>query len=147
MCTGTLPSLSSNDQLFILLSRPTQQLARLKQAKAERGADDSRKAALADWKKEEKAKVAAGKKPFFLKKRAQRELEMDRRFQDLAKGRGGKKKVERLIEKRRKKNAYKDRRSLPGARIDHRDDGDAAGGGGGGGGGGGAPFAKKRRAY
>ena len=88
--------------------------------------------------------MAAGKKPFFLKKSAQRQLEMDRRFQDLAKGRGGKKKVEKLIEKRRKKNAFKDRRSLPDGRIDHRNDGDSTGGGGGGGGGG-PPFAKKRR--
>ena len=63
--------------------------------------------------------MAAGKKPFYLKKSAQKELEMDRRFSDLSKGRGGKKRVEKLIEKKRKKDAFKDRRTLPGERIDH----------------------------
>ena len=104
---------ASEDAKLSVLERS---LARLKQTRAERQVAESRRAALAQWKSSEREKVAAGKKPFFLKKRAQKELETEHRFEALAKGRGGKKKIEKLIEKRRKKNAAKDRRWLPEAR-------------------------------
>jgi ribosomal RNA-processing protein 36 len=104
---------ASEDAKLSVLERS---LARLKQTRAERQVSESRRAALAQWKSSEREKVAAGKKPFFLKKRAQKELETEHRFEALAKGRGGKKKIEKLIEKRRKKNAAKDRRWLPEAR-------------------------------
>lgn len=69
-----------------------------------------------------------------------------RQFDDLRKGRGGKKRVEKLIEKRRKKSVAADRKWLPEERFSHDDNPshamaprprmarfDGRGGGGGGG--------------
>ena len=71
----------------------------------------------------ERAAVREGKRPFFLKKSEQRRLELLAKYEELqASG-----KLDKFLEKRRKKNAAKDHRYLPTGRR---------GGGGGGGGGG-----------
>jgi ribosomal RNA-processing protein 36 len=71
---------------------------------------------------QERGAVKDGKKPFYLKKSEQRRLELVAKYEEL-KGSG---KLEKYLEKRRKKNAAKDHRYLPSTRR---------GGGGDGGGG------------
>lgn len=57
----------------------------------------------------EREAVKQGKKPFFLKRSEQRRQELIRRFRDLkATGR-----LEKVMAKRRKKNAAKDHRYVP----------------------------------
>ena len=60
-------------------------------------------------KSEERAKVAAGKTPFFLKQSKVRELALEDRYDEL-KGSG---KLRKFVEKKRRKNTAKDRRWMP----------------------------------
>mmetsp|Transcript_14762 Transcript_14762/g.26002 ORF Transcript_14762/g.26002 Transcript_14762/m.26002 type:complete len:274 (-) Transcript_14762:345-1166(-) len=60
----------------------------------------------------EASKVRDGKKPFFLKDSERKKLALQAKFEDL-KSRG---KLERFMERRRKKNAAKDHRYLPSSR-------------------------------
>lgn len=66
---------------------------------------------LSKLKQEEREKVAAGKTPYFLKQSAIKELALEDRYQEL-KGKG-KGKVSKFLEKRRRKNAAKDRKWMP----------------------------------
>ena len=66
---------------------------------------------LRQHRKEEKAKVEQGKKPFYLKKTDQKKMALMKRFEGM-KG----KQVDKVIERRRKKQAAKERKSLPEAR-------------------------------
>lgn len=60
----------------------------------------------------EKTAVAAGKKPFFLSKSEKRKRELVAKYEELkSSGR-----LEKYMEKRRKKNAAKDHRYLPSGR-------------------------------
>lgn len=60
----------------------------------------------------EKQAVAEGKKPYYLKKSEQRRLELVSKFDELKKsGR-----LDKFMEKRRKKNAAKDHRYVPSQR-------------------------------
>ncbi|KAG1154214.1 hypothetical protein G6F37_009652 [Rhizopus arrhizus] len=71
--------------------------------------DKKRKQALIrERKKKEAELVKQGKKPFFLKKSEKRKLELMDRYQQM-----GEKAVDRILEKRRKKNTTKDRKRLP----------------------------------
>lgn len=63
---------------------------------------------------EERTKVAAGKKPFFLKESAKKALVLEERYEELKASGGGK--LKKFIEKKRTKNAKKDIRWLPGRR-------------------------------
>ncbi|KAJ3160711.1 hypothetical protein HDU86_000470 [Geranomyces michiganensis] len=72
---------------------------------------DKRKALLKDWKKKEAALVQQGKKPWQLKSSDIKKMELVEKYKSM-KG----KDVEKLLEKRRKKNATKERRFLPYAR-------------------------------
>lgn len=56
--------------------------------------------------------MKAGKKPFFVKKSERKRQELVQRYQEL-KASG---KLQKAIEKRRKKNAQKDHRYIPSAR-------------------------------
>jgi ribosomal RNA-processing protein 36 len=61
---------------------------------------------------QEKAAVAAGKKPFFLSKSEKRKRELVAKYEELkSSGR-----LDKYMAKRRKKNAAKDHRYLPSAR-------------------------------
>ena len=59
--------------------------------------------------KAEKEAVSKGKKPFFLKKRELREAELKDRFESLSK-RG---KLNKYMEKKRKRNARRDEVNMP----------------------------------
>ena len=83
---------------------------RLKQEKGEKERAKQTKEAMQQWKKGEKLKVASGKTPFFLKKKAQRKVEIEHKFETVAKGPGGAKRVSKLIEKRRKRNASREKK-------------------------------------
>ena len=61
----------------------------------------------------EKEAVKAGKKPFFMKKSEKKRQELIQRYQEL-KATG---KLQKTIEKRRKKNAQKDHRYIPSERA------------------------------
>lgn len=69
---------------------------------------------------EERVKVAAGKKPFFLKDSAKKALVLEARYDELKQqGRG---KLKKFIEKKRIKNAKKDVRWVPEGRRDDGED-------------------------
>ena len=59
-----------------------------------------------------KEAIKKGKKPFFLKKRDLREAELKDRFESLSK-RG---KLNKYMEKKRKRNAHRDEVNMPGIR-------------------------------
>lgn len=83
---------------------------RAAQASAKRReADNRRKEIVAETRKKEKEAVKEGKRPYFLKKRELREIEMKRKFREL-KEKGG---LKKYIEKRRKRITSKDRKRLP----------------------------------
>ncbi|KAG1467369.1 hypothetical protein G6F56_004452 [Rhizopus delemar] len=63
---------------------------------------------IRERKKQEAELVKQGKKPFFLKNSEKRKLELMDRYQKM-----GDKAVDRVLEKRRKKNTTKDRKRLP----------------------------------
>lgn len=65
-----------------------------------------------DWKAKERAAVASGKQPYFLKDSERKRLALLAKFQALQ-DRG---KLDKFMEKRRKKNASKDHRYLPSGR-------------------------------
>lgn len=60
-------------------------------------------------KRAERDAVAAGKKPFHLKRSEKKRLELEQRYEQLA----SEGKLEKFMEKRRKKNSKKDKRWLP----------------------------------
>ncbi|KAL7752687.1 rRNA biogenesis protein rrp36 [Sorochytrium milnesiophthora] len=61
-----------------------------------------------EWKKKELQAVKDGKKPFFLKKAEEKRLYMISKFKDASSG-----DLDKLLEKRRKRNAAKEKRYLP----------------------------------
>jgi ribosomal RNA-processing protein 36 len=69
-------------------------------------------AKMSEIHKIERAKVADGKKPFFMKKSAIKDVMMDERFDELKKSN----KLKDFLEKKRKKNAAKDHRWVPNQR-------------------------------
>ncbi|KAI1262432.1 hypothetical protein F5Y18DRAFT_397175 [Xylariaceae sp. FL1019] len=69
---------------------------------------DKEEELLAKHRKSEKELVAQGKKPFYLKKNEQKEMLLKERFAGMKK-----KQVDKTIEKRRKKLASKEKRSMP----------------------------------
>ena len=66
---------------------------------------------LRKHRKEEKEKIEQGKRPFYLKKADQKKMALVERFEGM-KG----KQVEKVIERRRKKKAAKERKVMPDAR-------------------------------
>lgn len=76
-----------------------------------RAAKEVQQEVLRDHRRQEREAVEKGKKPFYLKKREQKKLALVKKFEGM-----GEKKVERVIERRRKKKAGKERRSMPDGR-------------------------------
>ena len=68
-------------------------------------------AVLREHRRKEKEAVRSGKQPFYLKRGEQKKLALVKKFEGL-----GEKKVEKIIEKRRKKKAGKERRNMPAER-------------------------------
>ena len=69
---------------------------------------------MQELKSVERAKVATGKKPFFLKESAKKAVALEDRYEELRASGGGK--LKKFIEKKRQRNAKKDIRWLPGSR-------------------------------
>ncbi|KAI8818546.1 uncharacterized protein EV422DRAFT_498750 [Fimicolochytrium jonesii] len=73
-----------------------------------RKAKEKRQEMLREWKKTERAAVAQGKKPWQLKKSDIKKMELVEKYKSMKE-----KDIDKLLEKRRKKNAAKERRFLP----------------------------------
>ncbi|KAK3169446.1 hypothetical protein OEA41_008829 [Lepraria neglecta] len=69
---------------------------------------DQEQEVLRKHRREEKGKIEKGKKPFYLKGSEQKKLALEERFRGMKT-----KQVDRVIERRRKKMAQKERRSMP----------------------------------
>ena len=69
---------------------------------------DIQQEVIREHRRKEKDAVEKGKRPFYLKKGEQRKLALVKRFEGL-----GEKKVERVIEKRRKKKAAREKKGMP----------------------------------
>ena len=83
----------------------------LKRMENRRQADDAREReqkVVREHRKEEKAKVKEGKKPFYLKEGEIKKRALIERFEGM-----GEKKRERVMEKRRKKRAGKEKKMMP----------------------------------
>ena len=63
---------------------------------------------LQERKREEKDKVAKGKRPFYLKRNEERRLVLEERYSGL-----GKKRLDKVLEKKRKKKEGKEMRRMP----------------------------------
>ncbi|CAG9462950.1 unnamed protein product [Pedinophyceae sp. YPF-701] len=100
-------SAAKRAELQRALSRVEQQLAK---ESARRRSERVEREARA----KEKAAIAGGKRPFYLKKSVKRELELLDRYKELKKK--GENKIDKFLEKKRKRNAAKDHRYLPSAR-------------------------------
>lgn len=88
------------------------ELEKMKQDDVRRKNVLRRRQVLQRAKKDEKEAVKRGKQPYFLKEKDIRKLESKARFEELKKVGG----VKKYIEKRRRKQASKDRKLLPKAR-------------------------------
>ncbi|KAJ3182902.1 rRNA biogenesis protein rrp36 [Gaertneriomyces sp. JEL0708] len=77
----------------------------------ERERQDKRKEIVKKWRKNEKELVAQGKKPWQLKKSDVKKLELVERYESMKK-----KDLNKFLEKRRQKNAAKEKRFMPYAR-------------------------------
>ncbi|KAI8048374.1 hypothetical protein BDF22DRAFT_658346 [Syncephalis plumigaleata] len=64
-------------------------------------------------RKEEAEKVKQGKKPYFIKQSEVKRLALVDKYEQLAKHEGGTAKLDRILEKRRKRNAAKERKAMP----------------------------------
>lgn len=69
---------------------------------------DQEQEVLKRHRKEEKEKIERGKKPFYLKKADQKKLALVERFEGM-KG----KQVDKVIERRRRKQSTKERKAMP----------------------------------
>lgn len=69
---------------------------------------DQEQEVLRKHRREEKEKIEKGKKPFYLKDSERKKLALEERFRGM-KG----KQADRVIERRRKKMAQRDRRGMP----------------------------------
>ncbi|RKP26693.1 hypothetical protein SYNPS1DRAFT_21596 [Syncephalis pseudoplumigaleata] len=64
-------------------------------------------------RKEEAEKVKQGKKPYFIKRSEFKRIALVDKYEQLAKHEGGTAKLDRILEKRRKRNAAKERKGMP----------------------------------
>ena len=83
-----------------ILSMESQQKAR--------AAKESQQEIMREHRKKEKEAIGKGKQPFYLKKAEQKKLALVKRFEGL-----GEKKAERVIERRRRKKAGRERKGMP----------------------------------
>ncbi|KAK3587747.1 hypothetical protein CHS0354_042702 [Potamilus streckersoni] len=90
-----------------LVNRMNQQEQSMLQKKKQTGL-------LNEWKKKEEERIKEGKNPYFLKKSDKKTLILAEKYKELKKSG----KVEKYLNKKRKKNAQKERKKLPG-RFDH----------------------------
>ena len=86
-------------------------LVRMESRKQAQTAKDDQQAVLRAHRAAEKELIKQGKKPFYLKKAEQKKRALVARFEGM-----NEKQVERLIERRRKKRAGRERRGMPDGR-------------------------------
>lgn len=84
------------------------QLLSMESKEKARASKEVEQEVLREHRKREKEAVGMGKKPFYLKKGEQKKLALVKRFEGM-----GEKKVERVIERRRKKKAGRERKNMP----------------------------------
>ncbi|CAH1262009.1 ribosomal RNA processing protein 36 homolog [Branchiostoma lanceolatum] len=84
-------------------------IRRMEQQERSKRQEDMKEKALQEWKAKEKELVRQGKKPYFLKKSEEKKLVLAQKFKELKKSG----KVEKFLQKKRKKNAARDRKHLP----------------------------------
>jgi len=84
-------------------------VTRMKQQRAERENELAYAKIKSTRNREERALVAKGKNPYYLKKREVKHMEMEHKFEKLEESG----KLDKYLAKRRKKKASKDRRFLP----------------------------------
>ncbi|MCJ1247827.1 rRNA biogenesis protein rrp36 [Trapelia coarctata] len=84
------------------------QLLSMESKEKARAAKEAEQEVIREHRKREKQAVEKGKKPFYLKKGEQKKLALVKRFEGM-----GEKKVEKVIERRRKKKAGRERRNMP----------------------------------
>lgn len=101
--TTTTTNMDPNNQESLKLA-----LQRMESRHRSQSAKAQRQAIVRAHRTREKALVAAGKKPFYLKRAEQRKLALVERFAGL-KG----KEVERVVERRRRMKARRERRGMP----------------------------------
>jgi ribosomal RNA-processing protein 36 len=113
MNVGGILHFARNDNLQALTpSTPLLTPLRMKQQSKERKRGLRVMHRLDSLHREERQKVKEGKKPFFMKRAVVEHVSLEERYKELRKeGKLGK-----FMEKRRKKDASKDRRWLPGRR-------------------------------
>ncbi|MCJ1390763.1 rRNA biogenesis protein rrp36 [Xylographa bjoerkii] len=87
------------------------QLLSMESREKARAAKGVQQEVLREHRRREKEAVEKGKKPFYLKKGEQKKLALVKKFEGM-----GEKKVERVIERRRKKKAGKERKGMPDGR-------------------------------
>lgn len=76
--------------------------------------DEFRRDVMKKWKKTEQEMVGQGKAPFFLKKSDQKRLELVAKYKEMKENHKGQSlNIDRLVEKRRKHKAAKQRTQLP----------------------------------
>ncbi|MCJ1434864.1 rRNA biogenesis protein rrp36 [Xylographa pallens] len=91
------------------------QLLSMESREKARAAKELQQDVLREHRRREKEAAEKGKKPFYLKRGEQKKLALVKKFEGM-----GKKKVERVIERRRKKKAGKERKGMPdGRRAGH----------------------------
>ncbi|KAK4047343.1 rRNA biogenesis protein rrp36 [Microbotryomycetes sp. JL221] len=88
-------------------------LTRMQSKQASRQAKERDDLALRNWKKQEQEKRQQGKKEFYLKDSDKKKLQLKAKFDDLAQD---KKQLRKAIEKKRRKMAQKDKKSMPNRR-------------------------------
>ncbi|MCJ1401433.1 rRNA biogenesis protein rrp36 [Xylographa trunciseda] len=87
------------------------QLLSMESREKARAAKDVQQEVLREHRRKEKEAVEMGKKPFYLKKGEQKKLALVKKFEGM-----GEKRVERVIERRRKKKAGKELKGMPDSR-------------------------------
>lgn len=93
--------------------RLEKQLSRMVDRQATEATQQRRRDIKREHKRKEKEMVAQGKNPFFLKKSDQKKLELIEKFRHL---KDNPKALNRVMEKRRKKNASKEKTRVLGAK-------------------------------
>ena len=89
------------------------QLLSMESREKARAGKEVQQEVLREHRRREKDAVEKGKRPFYLKKGEQKKLALVKRFEGM-----GEKKVEKVIERRRKKKAGKERKVMPNGRRD-----------------------------
>lgn len=96
-------------------SRMNSLLTRIMSQEGAKARKEKEQALKREWRKKETERVKEGKKPYHLKRSELKKMELVETYNKLKQA-GQEGKIDKLIEKRRQKNANKDHRQMPYAR-------------------------------